>query len=66
MCKERIQEKFAKIEDARHEEVEIMRENAESIGEIIAVDSKAIRSTGKKGRAHSFLQILRHIQRKVV
>ena len=38
--------------------VEIMRENAESIGEIIAVDGKAIRSTGKKGRAHSFLQIL--------
>lgn len=37
---------------------EIMRENAEKIGEIIAVDGKAIRSTGKKGKADSFLQIL--------
>lgn len=37
---------------------QIMKENAENIGEIIAVDGKAIRSTGKKGQAHSFLQIL--------
>ncbi|GHU56101.1 hypothetical protein AGMMS49975_18880 [Clostridia bacterium] len=37
---------------------EIMRENAVDIGGIIAVDGKAIRSTGKKGEAHSFLQIL--------
>lgn len=36
----------------------IMQENAGDIGEIIAVDGKAIRSTGKKGKAHSFLQIL--------
>ena len=37
---------------------QIMRENAENIGEIIAVDGKAIRSTGKKGKANSFLQII--------
>lgn len=37
--------------------VQIMRENAENIGEIIAADGKAIRSTGKKGKAHSFLQV---------
>lgn len=37
---------------------QIMRENAGNIGEIVAVDGKAIRSTGKKGKAHSFLQIL--------
>lgn len=38
--------------------IRIMRENAGNIGEIVAVDGKAIRSTGKKGKAHSFLQIL--------
>ncbi len=38
--------------------VQIMRENAGNIGDIIAVDGKAIRSTGKKGKAHYFLQIL--------
>lgn len=38
--------------------IEIMRENESRLGEIIAVDGKAIRSTGKKGKAHSFLQIL--------
>ena len=37
---------------------QIMCENAENIGEIIAVDGKAIRSTGKKDKAHSFLQII--------
>lgn len=37
---------------------DIMRENAHDIGEIIAVDGKAIRSPGKKDKAHSFLQIL--------
>ena len=37
---------------------QIMRENAGNISEIIAVDGKAIRNTGKKGKAHSFLQIL--------
>lgn len=37
---------------------QIMRENVGNIGEIIAVDGKAIRSTAKKGKAHSFLQIL--------
>jgi predicted transposase YbfD/YdcC len=38
--------------------LEIMRENYECIGSIIAVDGKAIRSTGEKGHAHSALQIL--------
>lgn len=37
---------------------QIMHENAENIGQIIAVDGKAIRSTAKKGKTHSFLQIL--------
>lgn len=37
---------------------QIMRENAGNIGDVIAVDGKAIRSTGKKGKAHSFLQII--------
>lgn len=36
----------------------VMCENAGNIGEIIAVDGKSIKSTGKKGKAHSFLQIL--------
>jgi hypothetical protein len=35
--------------------VEIMRENAGNIGDIIAVDGKATRSTGKKDKSHSFL-----------
>jgi hypothetical protein len=38
--------------------VQVMRENAENLGDIIAVDGKAIRGTGKKSKAHSFLQIL--------
>jgi predicted transposase YbfD/YdcC len=38
--------------------LEIMRENYECIGNIIAVDGKAIRSTGEKGQVHSALQIL--------
>jgi predicted transposase YbfD/YdcC len=38
--------------------VEIMRDNANNLGGIIAVDGKAIRGTGKKDKAHSFLQIL--------
>jgi predicted transposase YbfD/YdcC len=38
--------------------IEIMRANAETIGDIIAVDGKAIRSSAKKGKAHSFLQIV--------
>ena len=37
---------------------QIMRENAGNIGEIIAVDGKAIRSTKRKCKAHSFLQIV--------
>ncbi|GFH43484.1 ISAs1 family transposase [Lactococcus hodotermopsidis] len=37
---------------------EIMRENFEAIGDIIAVDGKAIRSTSQKGKPHSALQIL--------
>jgi predicted transposase YbfD/YdcC len=38
--------------------LEIMRESYECIGNIIAVDGKAIRSAGEKGRVHSALQIL--------
>jgi predicted transposase YbfD/YdcC len=38
--------------------LEIMRENFELLGDIIAVDGKAIRSTSEKGKAHSALQIL--------
>ena len=37
---------------------QIMCENVGNIGDIIAADGKAIRSTGKKGKAHSFLQII--------
>jgi predicted transposase YbfD/YdcC len=38
--------------------IEIMRENFELSGDIIAVDGKAIRSTSEKGKPHSALQIL--------
>lgn len=38
--------------------IEIMMEKAELLGDVIAVDGKAIRSTSKKGRPHSALQIL--------
>jgi predicted transposase YbfD/YdcC len=38
--------------------IEIMQERADVIGNIIAVDGKAIRSTSKEGEAHSALQIL--------
>lgn len=38
--------------------IEIMRRKAGSLSDIIAADGKAIRSTGEKERAHSFLQIL--------
>jgi len=38
--------------------IEIMKEKADLVGNIIAVDGKAIRSTSKKGEAHSALQIL--------
>jgi predicted transposase YbfD/YdcC len=38
--------------------IEIMREHVSEIGEIVAVDGKAIRSTSTKGRVHSALQIL--------
>lgn len=38
--------------------IEIMKEKAELLGDVIAVDGKAIRSTSKKGRPHSALQIL--------
>ena len=38
--------------------IEIMRERAEFLGDVIAVDGKAIRSTSVKGKAHSALQIL--------
>ena len=38
--------------------IEIMRRKAGVLNDIIATDGKAIRSTGKKDQAHSFLQIL--------
>ncbi|GHU59124.1 putative transposase YncI [Clostridia bacterium] len=38
--------------------IEIMQENVSELGEIIAVDGKAIRSTSEKGKPHSALQIL--------
>jgi predicted transposase YbfD/YdcC len=38
--------------------VDIMRSNAKEIGDVIAADGKAIRSTGEDGKPHSFLQIL--------
>ena len=38
--------------------VKIMHDNAVELGEIIAVDGKAICGTSKKNKAHSFLQIL--------
>ena len=38
--------------------IDIMKERADVIGNIIAVDGKAIRSTSKEGKAHSALQIL--------
>lgn len=38
--------------------VEIMKEEAINLGEIIAFDGKAIRSTSEKGKPHSALQIL--------
>ena len=38
--------------------IELMKEQSEYLGEIIAVDGKAIRSTAEKGRPHSALQIL--------
>jgi len=37
---------------------EIMRRKAGKLGDIIATDGKAIRSTGQKDQAHSFLQIV--------
>ena len=38
--------------------IDIMRERADMIGDIIAVDGKAIRSTSEAGKPHSALQIL--------
>jgi predicted transposase YbfD/YdcC len=38
--------------------IEIMRESVVELGNIIAVDGKAIRSTSKKGKSHSALQML--------
>jgi predicted transposase YbfD/YdcC len=38
--------------------IEIMRENVKELGEIIAVDGKSIRSTARKGKPYSALQIL--------
>jgi predicted transposase YbfD/YdcC len=38
--------------------IEIMKDEAKYLGEIIAFDGKAIRSTSEKGRPHSALQIL--------
>lgn len=38
--------------------IEVMKEKAELLGDVIAVDGKAIRSTSKKGKVHSALQIL--------
>lgn len=38
--------------------IEIMKEKSELLGDVITVDGKAIRSTSKKNRSHSALQIL--------
>ena len=38
--------------------IEIMKERADIVGNIIAVDGKAIRSTSEQGKPHSALQIL--------
>jgi predicted transposase YbfD/YdcC len=38
--------------------IDLMRESIEDIGDIIAVDGKAIRSTSAKDKSHSALQIL--------
>ena len=38
--------------------VKIMCEHTAIIGDLLAVDGKAIRGTGEKGKVHSFLQIL--------
>jgi hypothetical protein len=38
--------------------IEIMKERSDIIGNIIAVDGKAIRSTSEAGKPHSALQIL--------
>lgn len=38
--------------------VDIMKKSVDDLGDIIAADGKAIRSTAKPGKAHSFLQIL--------
>ena len=38
--------------------IEIMRRKAGALSDVIAADGKAIRSSGKKDQAHSFLQIL--------
>jgi predicted transposase YbfD/YdcC len=38
--------------------IDIMKDEAQHLGEIIAFDGKAIRSTSKKGKPHSALQIL--------
>ena len=38
--------------------MEVMKERADIVGNVIAVDGKAIRSTNVQGKAHSALQIL--------
>ena len=38
--------------------IEIMKERADIIGNIIAVDGKTIKNSGEKGKVHSALQIL--------
>ena len=38
--------------------VDIMRSNTKELGDVLAADGKAIRSSGEEGKPHSFLQIL--------
>lgn len=38
--------------------IEIMRERIDTLGDVIAIDGKAIRATSKAGKPHSALQIL--------
>ena len=47
-----------KREKVANVKIEIMKEKTTELGNIIAVDGKAIRSTSKKGEANSALQIL--------
>ena len=49
---------MVKAEAVAHVIIEIMKDEAKYLGEIVAFDGKAIRSTSEKGKAHSALQIL--------